>query len=232
MKLSILVPSTTRYRDWNDITQTYLYDIFCKSLLSNLPEHEITVYIGYDKDDHIYKKTNQINKFNEFIDNKIGIKWIKCDYPRGHVTKIWNRLCSESIKDGFEYMYVCGDDIQFPEDKKWLDIFIEKLQKNDNIGWSAPWSNNDELPTQFMIHKTHFDIFGFVYPEQIQNWFCDNFMNELYHKKYRNWCKEIHHLNLGGKPRYEPQPDKNLCNALLRRHGGKINKYVSKLKNK
>ena len=75
-------------------------------------------------------------------------------------------------------------------------------------------------------------MFGFVYPEQIQNWFCDNFMNELYHKKYRNWFKETHHLNLGGNPRYEPQLDKNLCDALLRRHKKEINRYVSKLKNK
>ena len=123
---------------------------------------------------------------------------------------------------------VLGDDIVCDKRKEWLGIFIKNLKNNNNIGFSAGWSNNDKIPTQFLIHKTHIDIFGFVYPPQIYNWYCDNWMAQVYGKKFGNWLKDYKLLNVGGEPRYTPNNDKRLCDMLVSRHRKKIIKYINK----
>jgi hypothetical protein len=69
-----------------------------------------------------------------------------------------------------------------------------------------------------MFHKTHLDIFGFVYPPQIHNWYCDSFIHGLYGKQFGNWMKEYKHLNTGGRQRYKPKNDKKLCELLIKRY--------------
>jgi hypothetical protein len=116
-----------------------------------------------------------------------------------------------------------------PNDIGWLGCFINKLKKNKNIGWAAGWSNNDQIPTQFLVHKSHYDIFGFFYPPQIHAWYCDNFMAEIYPNRFRVWLKSYPLLNLGGDPRYIPENDSKLCEILVRRYKPKLNSYLNKI---
>jgi hypothetical protein len=227
--LGILVPATTNRRDWKKIEETDLYSIFLGSLTQYKPEFNIIIYIGYDFDDDIYCNPKNRLKFEEIF-QKFKFIWIPFndDYS-GYPTAIWNKLGNQAVKDGIEYMYVCGSDIEFCKDNGWVGMFIKKLKKNNNIGWSAPWSNNDEIPTQFLIHKTHIDIFGFVYPPEIKNWGCDNWIDEVYSPKYRNWFKNIHHLNLGGKPRYDVVFSKTYVEALVKRYRPRLTRYLQKI---
>ena len=62
------------------------------------------------------------------------------------------------------------------------------------------------------MHRKHLDIFGYIFPPEIHNWYCDNYMKELYDKGHSNWMWEYKHINAGGQPRYEPTKpdDKNI----------------------
>ena len=171
MKVAFLIPSTTHKRDnWLKAEDTYLWTILCRTLELYKPQHEIKLFVGYDDDDRIYSIEEERLKFScRFMDFKI--EWFpQIRSQKGKVTKIWNNLSEEALKQNYDYMKVLGDDIKMPNDIGWLGCFINKLKKNDNIGFCAGWSNNDEIPTQFLIHKTHINIYGFVYPNEIPNW--------------------------------------------------------------
>jgi len=227
--LAIIVPATTNRRVWTEIEETDLYNIFLESLSTEgaTPEFNITLYIGYDDDDKIYSILENQLKFNALF-HKVSFKWIPFDkIYKGNPVAIWNELGKLAIDDNQKWLYVCGSDIQFNSDNGWAGLFINKLKKTQCIGWSAPWSNNDDIPTQFMVHRTHYDIFGFVYPTEIKNWGCDNFMSEVYPDKFRNWCREVHHLNLGGDPRYDVEFSEPFVKALVKRYRPRLNKYLN-----
>jgi hypothetical protein len=50
------------------------------------------------------------------------------------------------------------------------------------VGWLG-YSNNERIPTQFLIHKIHLEIFDWVYPPEIPNWGVDDMiLSNYYHK--------------------------------------------------
>ena len=227
MKVAFLIPATTNNRDeWKEAQDTYLWKILCESLDKYTPDHEIKLFIGYDDDDRIYSVAEERLKFRaKFMNYKI--EWFPQFHKKGKVTMIWNSLAYEALKQEYDYMKVLGDDIRMPNDKGWLGCMINKLKKNQNIGFSAGWSNNDQIPTQFLIHKNHINIFDFVYPNEIPNWGCDNWMYDVYPEKYRNWLKSYPLLNVGGQPRYEIQFSETFVAAIVRRYKPKFIKFLS-----
>ena len=63
MKLGLLIPSTSKNRNWMKIEESYLYKHTLKSfLLTYDKEHEYTFYIGIDRYDPVYD--NEDNKIN------------------------------------------------------------------------------------------------------------------------------------------------------------------------
>jgi hypothetical protein len=212
-KACFCVPSTSNERDWKSFDDTYLNQILCRSLECKTNDYDIDIYIGYDSDDKLYSQI-ELPKTHKGM----NLIWKSFVNEKGNPCKIWTELSKEAVKDNHDYFMVCGDDIVFDQNDKWIKVFIDQLKRNNNIGYSAGWSNNDNIPTQFMFHKTHLDIFGFVYPPQIHNWYCDSFIHGLYGKQFGNWMKEYKHLNTGGRQRYKPKNDKKLCELLIKRY--------------
>ena len=216
--VAFLVPTTSRGRSWETVQDTYLYRIFCGSLFQHVPDFDITIYFAYDEDDKIYSDLESRLTIDAVFGLKFKIEWIPFKPDKGNVVRLWNGLAERAIEDGFEYLMIVGDDVKFPNDKGWLGLFRNNLRKNKNIGWSAGWSNNDQIATQFLIHKNHVEMFGWVFPPQLQNWYCDNWLNEIYPASFRYWRKDYPLLNCGGEPRYLPNQDKKLCDILLKRY--------------
>ncbi len=161
MKVAFLVPSTSNKRDWENAEQTHLWEILCSSLEHYTPSHEIKLFIGYDIEDAVYSNEQERLKFHSVFLNFQMEFFPMTEDTKGKPTWIWNRLGEEAIEQGYEYFKLLGDDIKMPNDTGWLGCFINKLKKNQNIGWSAGWSNNNQIPTQFLVHITHYNIFGF-----------------------------------------------------------------------
>lgn len=227
MKVAFVIPSTTNNRDeWSTAQDTYLWNILCMSLDKYTPQHDIKLFIGYDHDDRIYSDAEERLKFKARFD-KFKIEWFPMLNLKGKVSHIWNRLGDEALKQDYEYIKVLGDDIKLPNDIGWLGCMINKLKKNDNIGFSAGWSNNDQIPTQFLIHKTHINIFGFIYPNEIPNWGVDNWLYEIYPEKYRIWIRSYPLLNVGGQPRYQIHFSEKYVDAVVRRYKPKFNRFIS-----
>ncbi len=220
--VDFIIPTTTKNTDWKCAEDTHLYRIFFDSLSKHRPDFVNAIYLGYDEDDEIWSLDYERNKINQF---PFDIRWRPVRVDRGNVVAIWNYLATVSDAD---YLFVCGDDIKFPNDKHWLALFMKILKCQKNYGWAAGWSNNDEIATQFLIHRRHIHYFGWVYPPSLKNWYCDDFMFNVYPECCRGWRKDYPLLNCGGRPRYTPENDKILCEKLVNRHKKTLLKSIHK----
>lgn len=192
MKVAFCVPTTSNHRNWKSIKQSLLY--LNKTINT---KHQITYYIGYDKDDKLYSKIWQRWKFKA--------NWVKCNFEKGHVTAIWNKLYKKAIDaNKYDYFWLAGDDIVYGN-IDWLDALVTALETTEGVGIAGVNNGNPLLPmTQFLVSKAHFNLFGFAFPEEIKNWFCDNWICAIYPEKYVHYCADYECLNAGGEPRYQP----------------------------
>jgi len=229
-RIAFLVPATTHKRDWKDYTETDLYMFLMKSLEEHPPSGvEITILVGYDHDDTMYSVAENRMRFNAVF--PFTIKWYEYDGSyKGKPTWIWNSLGDIAVNQGFEWFKALGSDIIVPKDKGWIGKMINDLKKSKKVGLSAGDSGNPELPmTQFLIHKTHIQIFGWIFPPQIENWGCDNWIQEVYPEKYIHYSPHLKLLNLGGSPRYEIKFSRKYITALVKRHKPAVNRWINKL---
>jgi hypothetical protein len=161
---------------------------------------------------------------------QIPIEFIRVNIPKGHVTKIWNILAKKAYDDGYDYIYMCGDDITFHK-KGWLEESMQQLQKHGNMGMTGPrnTNGNTHILTQCLVHRTHMDIFGFFFPEEIKNWYCDDWINGVYP---RMRIADIYTcFNSGGEPRYTIEDAKELCKILVKRDKEIFEMYKKKNEN-
>ena len=225
MTVAFCVPTTTRFTGINDILETHLFKILLSSS-PNRHSHPIKYYIGFDHDDEVFSNKKQRLKLKDY-----DIVWLPQKEKKGHVTAIWNNLAKMAIKHGHEYLYLLGDDIKF-DGRPFIEDWITRLKNRDNMGFCSAYSGNDNIPTQFFIHKTHYEIFKFVFPPQIENYSCDDWMYLVYPHYQRTWDKKLEHLNIGGKPRYEPNLNfHTLLKMLVNRHKKVLYAYEFNNKN-
>lgn len=230
-KVAFLVPATTNRREWKESMETDLYSILCQSLRLAPPLNiELTVFVGYDHDDSIYSVVENRLKFNAVF-HEFKIEWFEFDESyKGKPTRIWNSLGDIAVNQGFEWLKALGSDIAMPKDRVWLGKMINDLKKSKKVGIAAGDSGNPELPmTQFLIHKTHIQIFGFIFPPQIENWGCDNWIQEVYPEKFVHYSPQYKLFNLGGSPRYEIKFSRKFIDAMVKRHKPAVHRWINKL---
>ena len=227
MKIGILIPSTSKGRNWSSYKESYLYNITLKTfLLTHDKEHTYEFYIGIDRYDKILDKEetkNGINNFKNVFEN-LNFHFIYMDgIAKGHLTIMWNRLFKKALDSKCDYFYQCGDDIEF-KTKGWINDSIKKLQENKNIGLTGPINNNPRILTQTFVSRYHYKLFGYYFPEEIINWCCDDWINDVY-KNINAFFPLLNHMcvNIGGNPRYAINNDRNYHlnmnnNTMILRH--------------
>ena len=72
------------------------------------------------------------------------------------------------------------------------------------------------------------EFFGFYFPPEIKNWYCDDWMTHVYYPKYFYFTR-CFVINAGGAPRYKVIgsldsncPIKKKCFELVSKHRSKI----------
>tara|TARA_B100000795_G_scaffold267496_1_gene252425 strand:- start:33 stop:785 length:753 start_codon:yes stop_codon:yes gene_type:complete len=224
-KVGILIPSTTKGLNCKSYKDSYLYKIFLKSFIKTYDKKcggkggkdiFYTIYVVVDEDDPIYSKEKEsIISFVKLVKN-VSIKFISGDIEKGWVTKMWNFAFKTAYDDGCDYFYQCGDDIEFL-DKGWVSECITTMVKHLNEGITGPidWGRDQYnakhnmtckfILTQTFVSRKHMEVFGFYFPEEIKNWFCDDWITNIYIKNKKYWPIRKRILNKGGEPRYTPE---------------------------
>ena len=238
-KIGVLIPSTTNMRDWKYLRDTTLFNVFLKSfLITYNKEYSYTIYLITDDDDKLYSKKTEKNALERFIKimRNVDIKFISSNgIPKGWVTHMWNRAFKQAYDDGCDYFFQSGDDIKFLT-KGWVEVSIKLLKENDNLGMTGPldigrikFGSEESKPggsrfiqTQSFVSRKHYELFGYYFPPEIKNWFCDDWITKIYYPKY--FYQIDHYIeNQGGKPRYEvigeifnpKDPTFRACNRLI-----------------
>ena len=218
--ICVMIPVTSRNREWRTFKETDLYNIFFKSfLLTYNKELPHLFCFAIDPDDQLF------NNIKEDIERLVNVmKNCKVNFistagiGKGHVTEMWNKCFEYGVQENYDYFLQCGDDIEF-YNADWENYFIEFLKEKNNIGVS-------------FVHRTHWDIFGYYYPKQIKNWGCDDWITEVYGKTNDVFYSPIHSIaNKGGEPRYDIVRDRILWNNLILDDYPKINEYKTFIKN-
>tara|TARA_B110001469_G_C9623715_1_gene311101 strand:+ start:468 stop:1265 length:798 start_codon:yes stop_codon:yes gene_type:complete len=227
--IGFVIPITSNKRNYKNIQDIDFYKIFINSLkdkLNNKFNYEF--YLGYDNDDNFYinNKINVINHFQKLNLINSKIKLLKINDKKGKLGELWSILAKEAYNN-CDYIYQIGDDIKILT-SGWEDIFIERLQKNNNIGVVGPIDiNNKKILTQSFVHKTHLNIFGDYFPKRIKNWYIDDWITEVYKPNYSHQINNIYVKNIGGSPRYEVKKTENNYETELKLGRNKLNKYFN-----
>jgi hypothetical protein len=235
MKIALLIPSTSRGREWSSVKDTYLLNYTIKTFgITYDKEHTYRFYIGIDRGDPVYDKNEVRGYLERFVGiiKNVNIEFIYMDgITKGHLTVMWNRLFQKAYDDGNDYFFQCGDDILF-ETPGWVNACINELQKSDNIGMAGPLNNNARILTQSFVSRKHMELFGYYFPEEIINWCCDDWINEVYRKIGKLYPLHAHScINMGGQPRYDVNNDPEF-RLKFAKSLENLRKYTSELANK
>jgi hypothetical protein len=219
MKIGLIIPCTSRNRNWQNIKETYLFNHFIKTFVETWSsEHEYVLYIGYDKGDRIFsnKADQDYSRIVQKVYTNIHLVYMEMNEKPGHLTAIWNRLFRRAYDEGCDYFYQCGDDISF-KTRNWVNDCIKKLKEHDNVGLTGPVNNNPRILTQAFVSREHMHIFGEFFPETILNWCCDDWYNFVYSPDFFYPLKNHYCSNEGGEPRYTINGDANFANDAARK---------------
>lgn len=238
-RLALLIPTTSRGREcWVTVEDTYLYNLTFSTYLQTQEVDIITTfYIGTDDEDKVWNEDNKEKFKNILQNNNINCIFVSMqNIEVGYVTKMWNKLFEVSYNDHNDYFYQCGDDINFTT-KHWISDSIQQLKLNNDIGLSGPKNNNHHILTQGMVSRKHMLIFGYFFPEEIRNHYCDDWYNLVYKPNHLFKMEQHYCSNDGGTPRYKFSKKANAINAIkkvlntiVRRDKQKLNEYIRSVK--
>ena len=230
--ICVMIPVTSKGREWNTFKDTDLYNIFFKSFFRTYNKELNHLFcFAIDSDDDVMNNMKDEIQRNFDIMKNSSVKFISTDeIEKGHVTQMWNRCFKYGIQENYDYFLQCGDDIDFLNDG-WENAFIRFLEGNRNVGVCGfsdmgrlHYNQNDRLITQSFVHRTHYEIFGSYFPKKIINWGCDDWITEIYNETGDSFYSPLHMIvNKGGEPRYDIVNNRNLWKDLIKEDYPKIN---------
>ncbi|KAL4222507.1 hypothetical protein ACF0H5_018546 [Mactra antiquata] len=226
IRIGVLIPSTARKINFLRIARFSLINIAFKSFYKTIqPEYNYTIYVGINKND---KLNSYIDFIKDFEHNIIVV------HVNGSTfTKAVNTIAEKAVKDGVDYLMRINDDTQFVT-SNWTSLCIESLQNNKppNIGVVGPVDRHSTqtILTLDFVHVTHFHIFGFYYPPQLDNWWADDWITHVYEpsrsKKLLAW-KTIHKMSYGMRYSVD-QKQKTLLNHLIDQGNNTLQLFLTK----
>jgi hypothetical protein len=186
--IAILVPVCSRNQNYNNFNEVPFVNFLHKSLLSTIDaQHEYTIFIGIDSTDTFY-----VEHLGDFLflnaPANLVIKPIilyDCEHKPAFA---WNKLFQEAYDRGHDYFFQIGDDVEISGD--WTNKFIESIDSNGGVGvtgclekWNAACRRAKGQPLcleNAFVGRKHYEFFGSFFNSTIENWFCDEWITQVY----------------------------------------------------
>jgi hypothetical protein len=209
--VAIMVPVTSNRRHYKKPADTDFMRALFPSLIRTIRKgdgFQYRIYLGYDQGDTFFDVASIREQFERELELRsqglpISLVYKACEGTSGKPVWVWNELCRAAHRDGCDYFYQIGDDVVMLS-KDWATRFVNMLDDRDGLGVAAPLDlNNPYLNTQSFVSRRHFDVFGFYFPPAFVNWYCDDWMSQVYPLFLSCRCLDIMVDNVGGDERYE-----------------------------
>ena len=190
-KIAILVPVCSRGQNYTDLSSTSFFTYFYSSLLHTMESgYHYKIFLGYDSSDDFFTQEiiHMLIQMCNILNRDIDVKPIKLEGCEHKPAKAWNKLFEQAILDDFDYYYQIGDDVEM--ETKWTSRFIEVLRMKKNIGVVGGCHMRNYIQRRnagrapvienAFVHKMHYHIFKTFFDESIENWYCDDWLTEVY----------------------------------------------------
>lgn len=217
---------------------------FCKTASRGI---KYTLYIAYDFDDPLLQHIKNLRSFKIMFNDltskhckalDLKVEYVKC-FTSNRPAASQNTAMIHAYKDNNDYLFRVNDDTVLTT-TNWTEMFISVLLNMNppNLGVIGPivdmekvgllYPGNTKVLTYEFVHKTHFDIFGYHYPDVFRNWYADDWMSRVYQPFWAvrlNQVRVKHTESCG--VRYEPTNDVlSIIDEEIMIGRRKINEYV------
>ena len=155
------------------------------------------IYVGFDAADPVFDDSllrgMVLDSANQFIqDLPATLHLVRFPYSNAWLTYIWNGLFIQAMRNGADYFF------QVPG---WASNFVRRLEESDGLGVVGPYDPawKCKLLTQAMVSRKHYEIFGFLYPVQIKDWYSDFWLSRVYGLNHTLCSRDFFARNLREK---------------------------------
>lgn len=216
--IAILVPVCSRNQNYKNFNEVPFVNFLYPSLLKTIDaKHEYKIFVGVDSTDQFY--TNHIGEFYFLgAPSNIIIKPIilyDCEHKPAFA---WNELFQVAHENGYDYFFQIGDDVEIFGD--WTQKFIDSIESQDGIGvtgclekWNAACRKAKNQPLcleNAFVGRKHYEFFASFFNPTIENWFCDEWITQVYMPNY----VVIHEdLEVKNKVRYDGENAVGECES-------------------
>lgn len=213
VRICIGVPMTSKGTDMLEISDspfwTNLFDSFMKSIDWRSNRYIFRFYIGFDKADELYDTGDAWQLFREefisratyrmveqlmdesataaVLQTHLTLKLMHFAHLEGAPSQVVSQLMLAGYGDNFDYFYQVNDDTMIVS-PNWAPRLVQNLAANQlvpNFGVTGPTdSNNEKIFTHSFVHRTHFDIFGHLFPTSFKNWWSDDWISTVYGQEH------------------------------------------------
>ena len=253
---AVLCPVTSRGSDSHDECLKRLENSALSLVNSISPENRNStkVFFGYDMKDPLYdpkltkgrveeqkQKRHEVREtickfFNELTVRFIGFPPVY----NGSLCWIWEKLAKTAVDEKFDFFILLGDDVEINDNwqQEVLNCFCgfalqqqHRYQYPFGFGCVAIKDKSFPVfPTFPVIHRTHFDIFGELFPRQFKNQHGDPYLFEIYRRFGNSVFTQSSFLDntIGGaeKARYKKSGDFVWRDKILTKAINKADEWV------
>jgi hypothetical protein len=208
MEIAVLVPMCSRNQPWKTLEDCFFFQhLFPSFRATKSPDHHYTFYLGIDDDDAFFRAHAP----------ELAMMGFKVIYLTGcqHAPAFaWNRLFQIAGLSRYDYYFQIGDDVVI-ESRGWTERFIKKLAEHNNVGVVGPCN-----PVNFFqrkhagqpiviensfVHAKHYELFQTFFHPNIRNWYCDDWITQIYQGTCSYTCEDIIVRNRCVDNRYDIQ---------------------------
>ena len=155
-----------------------------------------TIYASWDYGDPMYDTPAANAAFRKRFEallaagglpkTSVGLKMMaprEFPFASGAPSQLVSMVLNTAAGDGAEYLYQVNDDTHM-DSKGWAPVLVAKLKENTlvpNLGVTGP--RDTVMPrifTHVFVHRTHFEIFGYLFPPAFKNWWSDDWISHVY----------------------------------------------------
>lgn len=232
MEIAILVPICSRNQNYTSINDIpFIKQLYHSFVNTKDDNYKYTFFIGFDDDDEFYiENYEKLKHITTHIHKLYGCQ----SAPATAWNKLANIAYNSNVK--FDYFFQIGDDVKLLK-PGWTKRFISKLIENDNIGVVGPCNlenyyqrvNNGHpyVIENSFVHRKHLDIFGYFFYPSIKNWYCDNWITEIYKPYFSEIQVDMECCNSIYDSRYKIEAVP-LINTYINEGKDEIHKFLNK----